>query len=247
MRFADESYNLRIELDTKNCTLSRGALEQMEKALAPLREPVRTFPVSDFYITIVHHLTPKDYHVRVSLVLPGRTLFTGERDGNPVSAFSRCVRKLVSKLRAYKESMEAKPQRAKAREGTVQEVVPEAEPDIDQVRHAVAERDYDAFRRATYVYEEAVRKRAGRWIQRYPDVEPRLEAAFTLEDLVEEVFLNAFEHFDRWPDELRLGKWLENLIDPSVKALLKDPEAELANVDAVRTYRETAQDFGQNS
>ncbi|TVS20037.1 MAG: hypothetical protein EA424_05995 [Planctomycetaceae bacterium] len=242
MRFADESYNLRIELDTKNCTLSRAALEKMEEALAPLREPVHTFPVSDFYITVVYHSTPEDYHVRVSMVLPGRTLFTGERDSNPVSAFSRCVRKLVSKLKAYKDSLEAKPQKTKAREGTVQEVVPEAEPDADQLRNAIAERDYDAFRRATYVYEEAVRKRAGRWIERYPDFEARLGAAFTLEDLVEEVFLNAFEYFDRWPDELRLGEWLENLIDPSVKALLKDPEAELANLDAVRTYRETVQE-----
>jgi len=89
-----------------------------------------------------------------------------------------------------------------------------------------------------------VRKRAGRWIERYPDFEARLGAAFTLEDLVEEVFLNAFEHFDRWPEELRLGEWLEGLIDPSVKALLKDPEAERTNLDAVRTYRETAGEQG---
>ncbi len=242
MRFADESYNLRIELDTKHCTLSEAALEQMEEALAPLREPVRPFPVSDFYITVVHHPIPDDYHVRVSLVLPGRTLFTGERDITPISAFSRCVRKLVNKLTAYKDNLEAKPERSRAQEGTVQEVVPETEPDAEQLRNAVAERDYDAFRRATYMYEEAVRKRAGRWIERYPDFEAQLGTAFTLEDLVEEVFLNAFEHFERWPDELRLGEWLEGLIDPSVKALLKAPEAELANLDAVRSYRETAQE-----
>ncbi len=242
MQFADESYNLRIELDTKHCTLSEAAVEQMEEALAPLREPVRPFPVSDFYITVVHHPTPDDYHVRTSLVLPGRTLFTGERDINPISAFNRCVRKLVNKLRAYKDNLEAKPERSRAREGTVQEVVPEAEPNAEQLNNAIAQRDYEAFWRATYVYEESVRKRAGRWSERYPDFEAGLGTAFTLEDLVEEVFLNAFEHFERRPDELRLGEWLESLIDPSVKALLKDPEAELANVDAIRTYRETAQE-----
>lgn len=244
MQFADETYNLRIELDTKHCTLSQAALEQMEQALDPLREPVRAFPVSDCYITIVHHPTPDDYHARVSLVLPGRTLFTGERDINPVSAFSRCVRKLVSKLTAYKDSLEGKPERARAREGTSQEVMPASEPDANQLRNAVTEGNYDAFRRATYVYEEAVRKRAGRWIERYPDFGARLGIEFTVQDLVEEVFLNAFERFDGRPDELRLGEWLEALIDPSVKALLKDPESELANLDAVRTFRETTQQQG---
>ena len=244
MRFADESYNLRIELDTKHCELSQAELEKMEDALDPLREPVRHFPVSDFYITIAHHRTPNDYHVRTSLVLPGRTLFTGERDINPVTAFSRCVRKLVSKLQAYKANLSAKPEREKVQEGTIQEVVPDAEPDVGQLRNAILEGDYAAFRRATYVYEGTVRKRAGRWIARYPTFQAHLGVTFTVDDVVEEVFLNAFEHFERWPDELRLGEWLENLIDPSVKALLKDPEAEQANLDAVRTYREAAQGEG---
>jgi len=242
MRFADQSYNLRIELDTKHCSLSQAALEKMENALKPLRQPVSTFPVSDLYITVNHHPIPDDYHVRVSLVLPGRTLFTGERDINAVSAFSRCVRKLVGKLKAYKESLSAKPEREKAEEGTLQEVVPAAEPDADQLRASVADGDYAAFRRATYVYEEGVRKRAGRWIERSPDFEARLGTAFTLDDLVEEVFLNAFEHFEQWPDELRLGQWLEQLIDPSMKALLEDPEAERENIEAVRTYHETTGD-----
>ncbi len=240
MRFADQSYNLRIELDTKHCSLSQAALEKMENALAPLRQPVSTFPVSDLYITVNHHAIPNDYHVRVSLVLPKRTLFTGERDKNPVSAFTRCVRKLVGKLKAYKENLSAKPERVKAEEGTLQEVVPAAEPDAPLLRASVAEGDYAAFRRATYVYEEGVRKRAGRWVERYPNFEDRLGIAFTLDDLVEEVFLNAFEHFDRWPDELRFGQWLEHLIDPSMKALLQDPEAERQNIDAVRAYQETS-------
>ena len=244
MRFPDESYNLRIELDTKHCELSQAELEKMEAALDSLREPVRNFPVSDFYITVTHHLTPNDYHVRTSLILPGRTLFTGERDVNAVSAFSRCVRKLLSKLKAYKEELSAKPQREKVQEGTVHEVIPEAEPDVDQLRGAILAGDYAAFRRATYVYEEAVRKRAGRWSARYPAFEAHLGFTFTLDDLVEEVFLNAFEQFERRPDELRLGEWLEDLIDPSVKALLKNPEEEYANLEAVRTYRETIQDRG---
>jgi len=240
MPFPDEFYNLRIELDTKNFNFSPAELEKMEEALAPLREPVRNFPVSVLYITVIRHPTPDDYHVRTSLVLPGRTLFTGDRDINPLTAWSRCVRKLVSKVRAYKDNLAAKPERTRRQEGTAQEVLPESEPDAEQLRQAVETGDYTAFRRAMYVYEEAVRKRAGRWIERYPEFESRLGVAFTLEDLVEEVFLNAFERFDQRPEAVRLGQWLEDLIDPSVKALLKDPAAERENIEAVRTLGETS-------
>lgn len=242
MAFPDTLYNLRIELDTKNCDFAQDELDKMEEALDPLREPVRTFPVSDMYITVTFHPTPENYHVQASLVLPGRTLHTGDRDVNPLTAWSRCVRKLVHKVTAYKDNLAAKEEQRKAQEGTVQEVVPEAEPDAQQLQEAVEAGDPAAFRRATYVYEEPVRKRAGRWIQRYPEFENQLGDTFTLEDLVEEVFLNAFEHFNERPKELRLGQWLEELIDPSVKALLKHPDAEQENIEAVRTLRETEAD-----
>lgn len=98
----------------------------MEEALAPLREPVRTFPVSDMYVTVTFHPTLEDYHVQASLVLPKRTLHTGDRDVNALTAWTRCVRKLVSKVRAYKDSLAAKEEHRKIHEGTVHEVVPEA-------------------------------------------------------------------------------------------------------------------------
>jgi len=239
MKFSDKSHNLRIELDTKNFQFSQGELEKMEHTLDPLREPVRNFPVSDLYITVTRHARSNDYHVRTSLVLPGRTLFTGDRDIDPLAAWGRCVRKLISKLTAYKENLAAKPEQSKVREGTAQEIVPEAEPDATQLVHSIEAGDYAEFRRAMYPYEEAVRKRAGRWIERYPEFEERLGLSFTLEDLVEEVFLNAFERFESRPGNVRLGQWLEELIDPSVNALLKDPDTERENIEAVRTARET--------
>lgn len=242
MAFSDQLYNLRIELDTKNCEFARDELDKMEEALAPLREPVRPFPVSDMYITVTFHPTPGDYHVQASLVLPRRTLHTGDRDVNPLTAWSRCVRKLVHKVTAYKDSLSAKEEHGKIREGTAHELLPEAEPDAEQLQQAVEAGDPAAFRRATYVYEEPVRKRAGRWIQRYPEFEEQLGATFTLDDLVEEIFLNAFEHFHERPQQMRLGEWLEELIDPSVKALLKNPDIEQENIEAVRTLRESSVD-----
>jgi hypothetical protein len=244
MSQSEPTGNLRINLGTDHFTFSRAELEKLDAALAPLRKPVRSFPVSDLYITMTRHPGRGDYHVRTSLVLPGRTLFTGERDVNPLSAWIRCVHKLVSKVRGYKENLAAKPERAKAQEGTAREVLPAAEPDADKLRQSVESGDYAAFREATLVYEEAVRKRAGRWIERYPQFEARLGVTFTLSDLVEEVFLNAFERFDQRPQALRLGQWLEELIDPSVKALLSDPETEEENIQAVRTLREGVRESG---
>jgi ribosome-associated translation inhibitor RaiA len=242
MPFSDKSHNLRIELDTKNCSLSAAEIEKMEQMLDPLREPARSFPVSDLYITVTYHPRSLDYHVRTSLVLTGRTLFTGQYDENPVSAFGQCVRKLVHRITAYKDSLEAKPEQSKAREGTAQEVVPTQEPDAEELQSAVAGGDYAAFREAMYVYEESVRKRAGRWIQRYPEFEALLGDEFALDDLVEEVMLNAFDQFNDKPKELRLGQWLEELIDPSVKALLQNPEAERENIAAVRSWRDQAEE-----
>lgn len=238
MRFGDQSHNLRIELDTKGFQFSADEIEKMEEGLAPLRRPVRDFPVSDLYITVTYHATPNDFHVRTSLVLPGRTLFTGERDVNALAAWGHCVRKLVHKVTAYKENLSAKPERSKTQEGTAQAILPDVQPDADRLRQSVEAGDYAEFRRATYAYEEPVRKRAGRWIERYPELAARLGKLFDLSDLVEEVFLNAFERFEKRPQAVPLGEWLEGLIDPSVQALLKDPEAERENIRAVRSASE---------
>jgi hypothetical protein len=240
VQFSDQIRNLRIELDMKSCQLPDSELQRMERAVGPLADPVRDFPVSELYMTVIHHQTPDDYHVRASLVLPKRTLFTGDRDKFVYPAWTRCIRKLVKKVTAYKEQLSLKSERTKTQEGTVQEVLPTQEPDAEELRRALQENDYAAFRGATLVYEESVRKRAGRWIKRYPEFQATLGESVTLADLVEEVFLNAFEHYGKKPHQVRLGKWLEDLIDPSVKALLRDPEAEQENIDAVRTWRESA-------
>jgi ribosome-associated translation inhibitor RaiA len=239
MKFPDKSYNLRIELDTKNCELTPDQLARIERGLHPLREPVRDFPVSDLYITIAFHPRSTDYHVRTALVLPGRTLMTGERGHQALGAFEQCVRKLVRRVAGYKENLAAKPEQSKQRAGTHQDVLPEDTPDAEQLQQAIDELDYVAFRRATLVYEESIRKRVGRWINRYPEVEAQLGNGFAIADLVEEVFLNAFEEYGQRPANLTLSQWLEDLIDPSIKAVLENPEEELQNIQAVRMLQDT--------
>ena len=238
MPFSDESYNLRIELDTKHCELSADEIAKMESALDPLSRLVRDFPVRDLYVTVIHHPRSKDFHVKTALVLPGRTLFTGDRDHQMYPAYERCVRKLVNKMEAYKTQLEKSSEIAKHEKGTHQDVVPTQVPDIDLLVSAVQEGDYRQFRRATYVYDESVRKRVGRWVQRYPEANKRLGGTLdVVGDITEEVFLNAFEQFNSRPQALRFGDWLENLIDPSIRTLLQHPE-ELENISMARTLQE---------
>jgi hypothetical protein len=55
--------------------------------------------------------------------------------------------------------------------------------------------------------------------------------------MVEEVFLTAFDQYDRRPAGLRLGDWLDSLIDPAVKALHRNGDAELENINLARSAR----------
>lgn len=238
MPFSDQSYNLRIQLDTKHCDLSADEIAKMESALDPLARAVKDFPVRDLYVTVIHHPRSRDFHVKTSLVLPSRTLFTGDRDYQMYPAYERCLRKLVNKIEAYKTQLEKSPEISKHEKGTHQEVTPTQVPDIERVEQAVRDGDYRRFRRETHVYDESVRKRAGRWVQRYPEVNKRLGGALdVVGDITEEVFLNAFELFDQRPQAVRFGDWLENLIDPSIKTLLNHPE-ELENISMARTLQE---------
>ena len=129
------------------------------------------------------------------------------------------------------------PERQKQEKGTHQTLQPSAAPDLAVVDAAVSDGDYAAFRTATFAYEEPLRKRAGRWVERYPEAEARIGRRLEMADIVEEVFLNAFERYDRRPKGVRFGEWLEGLIDPAVRELLAHPDQELENIALARAAR----------
>jgi len=239
MPYSNEGPSLRIELDAKNCNFSPEALDDIQQALNPVRDLIRDFPVSDLYVTIYFGQRNNEYRVKTALVLPGRTLATGDHDPHADAAVERCARKLARRVEDYKEQMSGKPERAKVAEGTHQEVVPEQEPDVAVLGRAVGEGDYRHFRHAMFVYEEAIRKRIGRWVQRYPDLDARIGRSVPIADIVEEVFLNAFEQYRRRPASWRMGRWIESLIDPSIRALIEHPDEELENIEMVRSLEET--------
>src|SRR5437763_8593668 len=68
-------------------------------------------------------------------------------------------------------------------------------PDAGVLGDAVQAGNYQAFRQALTNYEEWLRKRVGRWIQRYPEAQARVGRGLAIGDVLETVYLNAFEQY----------------------------------------------------
>lgn len=239
MKFSDEAHNLRIQLDTEGCELTAMEIQKLERGLSCLRAPLQKFPVSDLNVGVEYYPRSNSYGVKLALALPGRTLRTSEVDERMYTAFERSVRQMLDSVLAYEDSLEGMEERTKLQKGTRHEVIPAQAPNAEELEEAVRSGDYESFRRALFVYEEPLRLSIGRWVQRYPEVNDRLGDKFGLPDILEEVFLNAFEQFDSRPKQVPLGEWLDNLIDPSLKQLLNSPDEELENISFVRSQRGT--------
>ncbi len=243
MRYSDESYNLRVEIDANQFELSPEDAQRLHDGLATLGELVEDLPMSDLYVTIFHHPRGSpEYQVKTALILSARTLFSSDTGANFHPVFVRCVANLVQQVTAYKQTQGNADQLDKHRKGTYQEVVPSRGPDTERVEAAVRAGDYAQFRKATLPFEESLRKRIGRWVGRYPEVQEKIGTELAIADVVEAVFLNAFEGYVQRPQNVRFGRWLEGLIDGSVKGLLRNPDEELENISFARTLRDLARE-----
>lgn len=237
MPFSDELYDMQIETDAGNVTISPGEQEKMDHDLGTLRKMIVNFPSPQLKLEISNQ-TPSIVRVGASLRLAGRTLFTAGQAGSLHAAWDTAIRRLIDKVRAYKDHLGRIPERQKEAEGTLHEIVPTMPPDSAALDRAARQLDYRGFRAALNVYEDALEKRVGRWIERYPDAEARLGDGLLISEIAEEVFLNAFDQYNHRPQSLRLGQWLENLIDPSIQTLMHDGGAEKENLSFIATAKE---------
>jgi len=235
MRYYEKAFNLRIDLDTKEFELSEAELEKLQRGIDPIRKPVATFPVSDLYITIFHHPRSGRYVVKTSLVLPGDTLFSREEAADFHPAFERCIASLLRNLVALKGRLEHLEEQSKLGQGTHHRMLPTFIPDPTAIEEAVNDGDYHAFRVATFEYEEALTQRVGRWAFRYPDLEAEVGTRIMIDDMVEAVFLDAFEQYGEKSAEVGFGQWLESMVDATVKRFLARPDEELEDVARART------------
>jgi ribosome-associated translation inhibitor RaiA len=238
MKFPDHGVRFPIQLDTRHCTPSLAELEKMRTNLEPLLRAVDHFPVVSLHIFLECFPRTTSQRAKVSLALTGKTLVSVEDHANLHAAFESCLNNLLQDVSAYKARMENEAEFQKEEKGTHHPLRPDLDPDSATLEAAVRSSDYTAFRLALFGYDEPLRMRVGRWIERYPDVGARIGKGLEIDDLVEEVFLDAFEHYFARPKELRLGEWLERLIDPAVKEIICDRNGELENARLARTARE---------
>lgn len=230
MNNTDNSREFRLQIDTHHCTLSPAEHDNIREEFAHFSRMVEHFPISDLHVMIEYNNRNNDYSVKTTLILSGATLVGNDHDPVWHAALERCLAGLAENVKAYKEQMGQVPERQKQEKGTHQELLPDPNPDPATVQAALDEGDYAAFRVALLGYEEPLRKRIGRWVERYPEFSARIGKGVELSDLVDEVFLMAFEQFDRRPPGERLGEWLEGLIDPAVRTIQAKGEEELEQI-----------------
>ncbi len=228
---------LQVVFDVHQFDVSAEEEQMLRDDLDGLTRQVIHFPVADLHVLIEGNRRSNDVSVKLSLILPGTTLVTMDHDVVLSAAFHRCRDSLLHDLRAYKERLGEVPERRKAEDGTYQEVHATIALDDAALESAVINGDVTAFRTVTFPLEDGVRRRIGRWVQRYPEFEARIGKGLSLDDVVEEVFLLAFDRFAQRPHDVPFGTWLEDLIDPAIKALQNHADRELEDINRVRTAR----------
>ncbi len=229
----------RVELTTRGCEIPPEERARVQTWLTELAVRVRDFPDAALDIRVVHHPKREAYRAEFRLKLPGRVLATGEEDPYLDSALQRGFAKLTRKAEDYRDRPEREAVEAAERRAALDRdvIAPEA-PDAGPLGRAAADGDYRAFRSALVRYEEWLRNRVGRLVQRNPEAQAQVGRDLLIGDVVEEVYLNAFERFTKRPTVVPLSVWLEDLIEPSIRALLRNPDEERAAASFARTVRE---------
>ncbi|HVS34669.1 MAG TPA: HPF/RaiA family ribosome-associated protein [Gemmataceae bacterium] len=237
MKPTDRRTDFPIQIDARHCTIRPAMNAKMHEGAEVLRRQVEQFPIASLHVLIEHNARNNNHTVKTDLFLNNETLVCSDHDLLAYTAYERCIQALAAEVERYKARLGQDAERQKTEKATHQTVRPTALPDAAAIEAAVRDGDYATFRTATFVYEEPVRKRAGRWIERYPEAEAQIDRQLKMADIVEEVFLNAFENYGRRPEGVRFGEWLEDQIDHAVKELLRRPDAELENIALARTAR----------
>jgi ribosome-associated translation inhibitor RaiA len=239
MQYSDDRHHLNVQIESKQHQLSPQERVELENALIPLAAEVQNFPSADLAVHLIHHPHSDTFHVQFRFHLPGQTLFASDQDKVAQLAFEHCVRNLLDEVEAYKKHPDQRAEQIAENQAALEnDIVAREGPDDGILGEAVTAGDYQAFRTATSPYEEWLRKRVGRWVQRYPDAEAQVGKGLALGDLVEEVYLNAFEGYPHRPVAVPFHQWLDSLIDPALKALLRHPDQEKEIAGFARTVRD---------
>jgi ribosome-associated translation inhibitor RaiA len=241
VQYTDRVNHMQVEIRSRNCEVPIDERARIQERLSDVGERVRDLPMAQLTLTLIAHLRAQDYHCEAKLRLPGRTLLTGQRSDYLDSAFQGCVDRLTAELDAYlaRPNENGIRQAGQRRALDNDNALPE-DPNAGPVGRAVQAGDYRAFRIALAAYEEWLRKRVGRWVQRFPDAEDRIGRDILIGDLIEEVYLSGFERYTRRPMDVRMSEWLDKLIDPALQQAIRRPSETHEEASLARTVRQAA-------
>jgi ribosome-associated translation inhibitor RaiA len=233
-------HKLQVHFDAHECRPTPEELAEMADDLDSLARQVGNFPVADARVLIEWNGRNNEYAVKLTLLLTGEALVTSDHDRVLHAAFDRALSSLEHAVKAYKERLDRIPERRRHETGTDLEVTPDVLPDAAALDAAAAAGDYAAYRAAVAPYEDALRLRVGRWVERFPTVQAMMGNGLETVDVMEGVFLAAFEEHPRRQPDVPYGAWLEGLIDPTVRAIEHNPTGELENIRMVRSAADAA-------
>jgi len=227
-------HKLQVHFDLHECRFTPEALANMADDLDSVALQTGNFSEADLRVVNEWNGRNNEYSVKLTLILPGETLVTSDHDPLAHAAFKRAAASLELALEGYKDRLDRVDEWRK-QEAARPELTTAGTLDAAALDAAVAAGDYPAFRTAISSYEDSLRLRVGRWVGRYPDAQARMGRDFDVLDLMEGVFLAAFENHPHRHNEVPYGEWLEGLIDPTIRAILHDPAGELANINMARS------------
>ena len=225
MIYRADEHHLLAEIDTQECQISQEQRTALQPNLERLGKALSDFPQSNLWLKIIHHSQSNVFHAQAKLKVPGQTINTGERHESLTSAAQRCLEKALQRVESYKANPDREAvKQAEQRSALATNIIAPVESDGGVIGQAIVANDYRAFRHALLAQEEPLRMRVGRWVQRYPEVQAEVGRTFEIADLVEEVFLLAFDRYANRPVHLSMHDWLDSLIDPAIKAFWTQPE-----------------------
>jgi hypothetical protein len=235
----DKRASFHVEITTKGCDLPKDELARIQKSLAPVAAAAEAFPTARLWVKLIYHPNSRVYHAEAKLKLPGRTIFSGGHDPYLDSACQTCVRQLLQRLEDYQRNPNQDAvERARRLQALGNNIVMPRDPDAGPIAAAVNNGEYRAFRNALVSYEDWLRNRVGRWLQRYPEAEERIGDGLLIGDLVEEVYLQAFEQYARRPKDTRMSEWLDRLVDAATTEFLRNPDEVREEASLARTVRQ---------
>jgi ribosome-associated translation inhibitor RaiA len=229
-------HKLQVRFDPHEFQLSPEERARLGDDLDTLAVQVADFPQADLRVYVEKNGPNGNFMVKLTLLLSSEALVTSDHDPQLHPAFRRALDSLELRVKGHKERLEGVDERQRREEAAKTQPTVEPGPvDEAALDAAAAARDYPAYRAAVAPYEDWLRLRVGRWVERYPDAQARMGRAFDVLDLTDGVFLAAFEAHGSRHAEVRYRDWLEGLIDPTVKAFLHDPTGEMENVSMARS------------